>query len=367
MTINNTAPLKIILFGEHAVTRGKTCIAVAINILADMHVDNGGVKGSITATDGRNITIDLSDIVNISETKYSVSIKFSKSFGCGLGSSAAVSVLLARFIHDYNQSKLEKLKLLIPDNNIAITNLHDLIYLTERNKGMEPVEINTSQNEINIGESEQMQNDLNIKSIKLISGSNIKNDRAFIDNVNCIKNNIKTNENAIKQIDAILNTALQIENKFHDKSSGVDVTASFVTGMIAYKNYSYVKMNSMHLREYKILIYDSKIMKNTGNIISKMIYNEKIYDELNLISEEIILLFQRRFKLTELYYYIRKNQDLLEELGIVPESMKNIVKNLRLRGIESKITGAGFGGHLFTVVDKNEIIAGWEEVSIYEV
>ncbi|KAM0676550.1 Mevalonate kinase [Binucleata daphniae] len=87
---------------------------------------------------------------------------------------------------------------------------------------------------------------------------------------------------------------------------------------------------------------------------------------MGVIAEKAYKLIQSDFSLDQMHHLIKENHDLLYELGVVPAEMQKEVLRLRAKGIESKITGAGCGGHLFTIVDKNTEIDNWEEIEIYE-
>lgn len=290
MTNNLKYPLKLILFGEHSVLRNGKGIVLAINKFGKSQIKQNA-KGILIIDKDKNI-VDLSYFINNDEL---LEIYLDCRIGCGLGSSAAVSLILADYF--------------IKNKNLLNNNYKYLF--------------------------------------------NIKNKIVELGN------------NDYNKSDTLLDVALEIENIFHGKSSGIDVTASYISGLLCYQNYKYYKMNSNYLLKYKILIYDSKIQKCTKNTVNNAQNKTGIYEKIMEISEKAEKLLQSHFYLADIYTLIRQNQELLEELGIVPEEMKNEIRKLRSVGIESKITGAGNGGHLFTVVDKNMKIDGWEEVTIY--
>ncbi|KAM0675333.1 hypothetical protein GVAV_001158 [Gurleya vavrai] len=344
MAEKTKAPLKLILFGEYAVTKGSLCIAIAIykfarfnyvkenkntsenkkenffnnekekndiyNIkiekeeIIDINKEKDNIytenKNSIKIIDKDGKSIDLSHLIE--NNNITLRINTDTRIGCGLGSSAAISVLLADFCY------FKKFKI---NNSIC-------------NKNIE------------------------IKKVK--NFKELNNSKKFISD---------------KSLNP-LNIAFKIDDYFHgNKSSGVDVSVSFFTGLIAYKNQKVLKLDYKFLNEYKILIYDSKIEKNTSALLKNVKLTDKNCDDINLITKKAYFLIQNKFKLEDLYFLIRKNQEILEEIGIVPDMMKKEILKLREMGVESKITGAGNGGHLFTIVDKNVIIEGWEEIEIY--
>lgn len=280
-----TAPLKVILFGEHAVMAGYGCISLAVNPISSVTVCSPG-NGAINVTDSSSNFFRLDLKTGMSMTNNVVNINVAAPFGCGLGTSASFSVLAAAAI--------------VADSVGFDDNLRD--YATDAQKKL-------------------------IKSI-----------------------------------------ANAIENKFHGKTSGVDVETIFHGGLIYYRCFFAEQITMEHLKNFKIMIYHSGIKKNTGKVLQRKFTEKKesILQRIKNIVERVRVVMSNKFSLNEIYPFIRENQDCLVELGLVPDEMKAVVKQLRETGIESKITGAGDGGCLVTIVEKNCFLNGWKEAEIDE-
>ncbi|KAF9764586.1 putative mevalonate kinase [Nosema granulosis] len=276
-------PLKLILFGEHAVLNGGRCIAVAINMYASM-VD---VKRSYFVRledkkyDYFHVSIKDHKLKLVADIREECSvISVDTYFGCGLGTSASISLLLSFF----------------------------------------------------------------------------KN-RSFL--------RFELVKDTVVQAKSILEQAQDFEHVFHYKSSGVDVCTAYYGGLISFKEKTVEEMDYSYLKQFKILIYDSKISKQTGKVVKSEMNNKKNnISKLILLSEKVYNLLKGDFELRSLYKYIREAEDIYEDMGLVPDLMKDEVRRLRNLGIEAKISGAGRGGHLFTIVDKEMFLEGWQEVKI---
>ncbi|KAK1350952.1 hypothetical protein CWI38_1273p0010 [Hamiltosporidium tvaerminnensis] len=292
-----SAPAKLILFGEYAVLKGSLCIVAAINKKGYAEIRNG--TGTITCTDINGRECNMKEITGEILPKNDISIFLNLRFGCGLGSSAVISVLLSSGKYLSEKYDLNK-------ENFISQNI------TEENKCNKAFEIEEKE---------------------------------------------------------VFENSIFIENIFHGKSSGVDVAACFYGGLLCFKDKEIEKVDSKYLKRYKILIFDSKITRNVANVVKKCPVNinkDLILEEMSQISDKAARIISREFLLPEIYPLIRRNQELLEILGACPESMKNELLKIRKRGVEGKITGAGHGGHLFTIVENNISFEGWEEVKIVD-
>ncbi|AFM99074.1 mevalonate kinase [Encephalitozoon hellem ATCC 50504] len=258
------SPLKVILFGEHAVLSGERCLAVAVDVYGYLTIESSKSTEAV-AVDAEGNYMDLFEKWRYAIPGFRLTLSLDAALGCGLGTSAAISLLLS-----YAKARS-------PD---------------------------------------------------------------------------------------ILEEALEMENAFHGKASGVDVMACYTGGLISFRKGVVERLSIHHLSQFKILIFNTRIPKNTESAIRLGRRKKELYGEIGKVSEEAYKLLQREFTLEELYRLIRKNQDLLDELGVCPREIKDIIDKMREIGIEAKITGAGCGGHLLTVVKKEQEIPGWTSVSI---
>lgn len=165
----------------------------------------------------------------------------------------------------------------------------------------------------------------------------------------------------------ILCRAHTFENIFHGIASGADVSTSYFGGFVYFKEGFIKRISPRGFSDYKIMIRDSRIKKITSKVIQTIRHanSAKIYERIKIIAEQAYELLNDTFHLWEIYNLIRANQECLEELGVVPNEMRAEVRRLRERGIEAKITGAGCGGFLFTVIRRNDYIDNnWNEVDV---
>lgn len=161
-----------------------------------------------------------------------------------------------------------------------------------------------------------------------------------------------------------LDQAHAIEDVFHGRSSGVDVSTCYTGGLVSFKRKQIEKLPTCYIEQFKIMFFDSRIPKNTAMAIKIGGAKEELYSKIEEVAEEAYELLKRRFTLHELYKLIRKNQNLLDELGVCPDAMRKEIYRLRGMGIEAKVTGGGCGGCLVTLVEKTRELPGWTSVPI---
>ncbi len=160
--------------------------------------------------------------------------------------------------------------------------------------------------------------------------------------------------------------AFQIEKHFHSNPSGVDNSASCFGGLILYQ-----KQKSLKNLDYKIpknieeklfLIDGGKPEETTGDMVKSVESVESV--ETILIKIEIetkkILDSIENVKIDLFKESIINNEKLLEELGVVSEVTKTLLKDLLKFGV-GKVTGAGgrksgSGFILFYAEDEEKLI-----------
>lgn len=322
-----SVPSKLILFGEYSVLEGGICLSVAINKRSTLYEG----KNEIVTTGG--------EIVDIKQD--SGYIELGVPIGSGLGSSAVLSILL----NCYKKNVLESAHEM--ENNF--------------HGNASGVDVSTC----------FFGGFLLFKSEKLIRNSNEKEPIKDI------------NESKYQLKDKIVDQ-FKDENDKYQKMEDYDEN-NYIFGEIFTKKIIFgdnvhliKKINPKYIQKYQILIFDSKIKKDTQHAIKKLNSNSnennnfqnkkksEIIQEIIKNTENALQVLNREFLLNEIYPLIRNNQDLLEELGICPVEMKEEIIKLRSMGYESKITGAGFGGHLYTIVPRGVNIENWVPVEIEE-
>lgn len=265
MTYLARSPLKVILFGEHAVLSGGRSLAVAIELYAHLEMVPSPAPEAVVS-DATGCHVDLATKHGCVIPGFRTNILLEAPLGCGLGTSAAISLLLSHAEGAGLQDMLER--------------------------------------------------------------------------------------------------AHAIEDIFHGRSSGVDVSACYTGGLISFRNGLVERLPLLHLARFKILVFSSGIPKDTAEAVRLGGHRKELHRQISEVSEEAYWLLQREFALPEIHRLIRRSQDLLDELGVCPDAMRRVVSRMRQIGIEAKITGAGCGGHLVTVVEKDREVPGWRQVSV---
>jgi len=151
-----------------------------------------------------------------------------------------------------------------------------------------------------------------------------------------------------KQFDKkiINDIAFEIEKHFHSNPSGVDNYASCFGGLILYqKKVSLKKLNdkiSKNIEKNLLLIDSGKPEETTGEIVESVESVKSVETLLNNIENETnnILSAIEKENVDQFKNSLFVNEKLLEELGIVSDRTKKLLKELSKFGV-GKVTGAG--------------------------
>jgi len=153
----------------------------------------------------------------------------------------------------------------------------------------------------------------------------------------------------------INNCAYQVEKIFHKNASGVDPTTSCFGGLIFYrKEFEFLKtFSSLHIKIPKqisenLLLIDSgkptestlEMVQSVGDLYNKKVsFTEKALSQIEKTTKRMVISLIKEdrefFKQT-----IIDNEKLLETIGVVSQSTKNLFKTLKPFGV-GKITGGG--------------------------
>jgi len=171
-----------------------------------------------------------------------------------------------------------------------------------------------------------------------------------------------------KQFDKkiINDIAFEIEKHFHSNPSGVDNYASCFGGLILYqKKVSLKKLNdkiSKNIEKNLLLIDSGKPEETTGEIVESVESVKSVETLLNNIENETnnILSAIEKENVDQFKNSLFVNEKLLEELGIVSDRTKKLLKELSKFGV-GKVTGAGgrkkgSGFILFYAEDRQKLI-----------
>ena len=134
----------------------------------------------------------------------------------------------------------------------------------------------------------------------------------------------------------------QAENFIHGRSSGADPSIVVRGGLQVFRQGQAKQILVPSLARETFFLIDSGLaVESTGEMLSQVAGSPSHLDliaQIGTLSEKMISdLEQDRFKPE----FFKQNQKLLEELGVVGEQAKKIIKRLQQFGATAKITGAG--------------------------
>ena len=157
----------------------------------------------------------------------------------------------------------------------------------------------------------------------------------------------------------ILNIAIEAEKTIFPNTSGADCTVSIFGGIIGYqKDSGYKIIETDH--EFDFIVVNSKKPHSTNIVVDRVNKfknsNEKIFREL--CEEETRLIGKvtdslQTFDLETIGKCMSQNQIFLEQLGVSNDQLLEIIKLIEKETFGAKITGAGDGGCIIALTDKN--------------
>ena len=155
----------------------------------------------------------------------------------------------------------------------------------------------------------------------------------------------------------ILNLSIEAEKTIFPYTSGADCTVCTYGGMIGYPSIEKIG-NTFDLN---LLIANSMIPHNTKNSVEKVNKfkenNEERFSQLcdlenGLIDEVIVAM--KNSDATTFGLKMSENQKYLEEIQVSNDTLRNMISSLNEISLGSKITGAGDGGCIISLVkDEN--------------
>ena len=158
----------------------------------------------------------------------------------------------------------------------------------------------------------------------------------------------------------ILNVAIEAEKTIFPNTSGADCTVPVFGGIIGYqKDSGYKIIETDH--EFDFIVINSKKPHSTSIVVDRVnkfkSSNEKIFRDL--CEEETRLIEKvtdslQTFDLETIGKCMSQNQIFLEQLGVSNDQLLEIIKLIEKETFGAKITGAGDGGCIIALTDKNE-------------
>jgi len=161
-------------------------------------------------------------------------------------------------------------------------------------------------------------------------------------------------------ISQVLDLAIDAERTIFPKTSGADCTVSALGGIIEYqKEHDPKAIKTEH--DFDFVVVNSQKMHNTDAVVSRVnkfkddnadVFSELCTEEDNLITKAISSL--QTFDLETVGKCMSQNQIFLEQLGVSNDILLSIVKLVEKDTFGAKITGAGDGGCIIALTEKNK-------------
>ncbi|MGE0242933.1 MAG: mevalonate kinase [Nitrososphaeraceae archaeon] len=292
-----SAPAKIILFGEHFVVYDQPIILASINKRIK-------IESKIILDYGNTITIETN---NLGKKTYQLSILNNNQ---------------KKNHQDFFYPIIYILKKIINDNNKKTTGIEIRI-----------------DSEIPYGVG---------------LGSSAALTVAAVSSINSLYNKYKNKKE-------VLELAIETERIIHNNSSGADCVISMYGGLMYYqKNKEIRKLK--HNDKLNFIIINSGVKHSTGKLVSIVQQyrqnNFELFIKLSKIGAHICenaVEELERGNITNLGKLMNENQSLLEQIGVSNKQISKIVEcSLNYGAIGSKLTGAGGGGCVLSLVHKED-------------
>jgi len=159
----------------------------------------------------------------------------------------------------------------------------------------------------------------------------------------------------------ILKLAIEAEKTIFKDASGADSTVSTYGGIMEYdKKNGFKKINAS--LSVDLVIANSGIVHSTNTVVQSVTKfkekNESVFSTLcdkesNLIQKVIPLIKNNDLK--SIGQIMNQNQKYLEQIGISNETLRKMIEIANKTSFGSKITGAGLGGCIISLVDKTNL------------
>lgn len=159
--------------------------------------------------------------------------------------------------------------------------------------------------------------------------------------------------------DEVVNIAIQAERTIFEQNSGADSSVSTFGGLVSYdlKN-GFEDIPSRN--DLSFIISNSAQVHNTQDIVRQVrnfkeenedLFNKLCREETDIVNNAISSLKENN--LNKLGSLMLKNHDLLKQIGISTEKIDLLVQEAKKTSYGAKITGAGGGGCIISLVDNS--------------
>ncbi len=170
-----------------------------------------------------------------------------------------------------------------------------------------------------------------------------------------------------KSKEEILKKAIESERIIFEDASGADSSVSAFGGLIAYSKDGVEKIDFKN--NLSLIIANSKQVHNTREVVSRVREfknkNEKLFSEMCEQESKLVenaLLSLKRNDLRNLGLLMSKNQEMLEKISVSTEKIDRLIEMASKMSYGAKITGAGGGGCIISLVDQSNVVGTLENL-----
>jgi mevalonate kinase len=171
----------------------------------------------------------------------------------------------------------------------------------------------------------------------------------------------------------ILELAIQAEKTIFPNSSGADCTVSVYGGIIEYqREKGFSKINTEN--EFNFLIINSEQVHATNKVVERVKKfkekNEEVFSELCSEEERLITKALDSMKNNDLQTIgkcMAQNQIYLEQIGVSNDILLSITKEIEKITFGAKITGAGDGGCIIALTEKDNDLSEYVNTTKYQI
>ena len=158
----------------------------------------------------------------------------------------------------------------------------------------------------------------------------------------------------------VLELAIDAEKTIFPNTSGADCTVSVYGGIIEYqKEKGFTKINTEN--EFNFLIIDSEQVHSTDKVVERVKKfkndNTDIFTDLCAEEERLVTKALESMKDNDLETIgkcMAQNQIFLEQIGVSNDQLLSITKEIEKITFGAKITGAGDGGCIIALTQRND-------------